>query len=133
MALIRKVAAVATHERTPEAERRAAIDKVETLCGLHGIGIEEFGFYHVVGDEEWEQALHFMDADYRPGEGKWPPSALAQIGDCAIASGPHAEEICEQRRHQYRRHLLEEARRRYRAGLFADPFTTEPKLREPKL
>src|SRR5688572_28828236 len=58
---IQQAAAIANRETTGEGERSAAIAAVQRLCEAHGLDIEQFGFYFVVGEEEWEAAKFYMD------------------------------------------------------------------------
>lgn len=67
----------------------------------------------------------------------WPPSALLVIGESLLVGGdngtPASKLKCAQKAKTYRDAMIAEARKRWKAGYYADPFTNEPKLRSGTL
>jgi hypothetical protein len=64
----------------------------------------------------------YVDAAWT-GDG-WRPSELMTIGYAVLVTGPHPENAAP-----FLDDMIDEARRRYRAGFYADPFTRSPQRR----
>ena len=71
-----------------------------------------------------ERAKPYIDAGPRPG---WPASRLIIIGYCIIADGRAGDAL--ERAAGYAKDCLTEARNRYAAGFWADPFLEPAQVR----
>lgn len=72
---------------------------------------------------------HYLDEGWS-GEG-WKPSELLTIGESIIAThSVRRDEVSRARADQFRADMIKEARRRYRDGFYANPFTKEPVPRQ---
>lgn len=119
---------LANHPTTGESERQAAINGAWRMCVAAKLPPEDFGLYQPIDPDEESTALYYMDEGWM-GSG-WRPSQLFELGYLAIATADHlSEEQQILRGARYKREIIDAARRRWREGYFADPFTQEPRLR----
>ena len=75
---------------------------------------------------------YYLDLGWN-GSG-WKPSELLAIGEAVVATRPsplllHEAPGRRDATEGFRADMLTEARRRWKAGYWADPFTSEPRLR----
>jgi hypothetical protein len=81
-------------------------------------------------EAEAEKRLFYFLEEGWNGEG-WRPSHLLTLGFCALSTLPFkSSAYCENQAALFWSISVAEARRRYRAGFYADPFTTTPRWRD---
>jgi len=71
-----------------------------------------------------ERATPFVDAAHDPAGAEWKPSELLRIGFYAAYSGARPESAFV-----FINDMLDEARNRYAAGFYADPFMEPARVR----